>query len=170
MPRGRFRSLPAFGASLGFLCGFWLLLFVAAPAQGQVQKLIGGVTFCLGFHVNSSNQTLYHIQNFNSRLGIKITRLRMWDANGTRIRNFPSPSNPFPTGFRQRLPPRQSTTLTTAGQFGDTPQVNPLQVLIEWKVEGKKPAFPPEVTRVRVTPNSVVPISCEIGDRDVLLE
>jgi len=169
MPRGRFRSLPAFGASLGFLSGFWLLLFVAAPAQGQVQKLIGGVTFCLGFHANSDNQTVYHIQNFNSKLGIKITRLRMWNANGTRIRNFPSP-DPFPDGFKRRLPPRQSTTLTTAVVFADTAQMNPLQVLIEWKVEGDKPAFPPDVTRVRVTPNSVVPISCKIGDRNFLLE
>ncbi len=120
-----------------------------------------GVTFCGGNHFTRANGTersftVYQLRNYSGKV-LKINAIRIFDGNGTVIRDFPN-SAPFPSSFKRVLNPRSASTLNTAQIFPANPtNPRPLTVQIKWSyADGRRgiPLFTSVVRHFKSTSNN----------------
>lgn len=118
------------------------IIFVASlsgqafAASNELPTVFAGTLACTGTQMNGQNITHYRLINFNEKLPITITKLRLFDASG-KLKFSASSGKPFPAGFKSTLQPNNITTFHSEDVFGDT-RGGPLQLLIDFTF--KKPA------------------------------
>ncbi len=122
------------------------LLIPIAGAYSNVTEastMKQGITFCGGNHFTRANGTersftVYQLRNYSGK-ALKINSIKIYDANGVIIRDFPS-SVPFPGSFNALLNARGASTLSTASFLPINPvNPRPLTIQIRWAyLDGKR--------------------------------
>ena len=104
------------------------------------------------------------MQNVNASVSIEITRVRIFDINGTQVRDFPGIDS-FPSKFKTLIGPRQTTFLFSLLIFGSSAVPSPIQVVIDWRSKGTVPVTPLIVWVMRRMPTSTTSLpSCGVSN------
>jgi hypothetical protein len=125
------------------------MLLPIASSQASILEantMKRGVTFCGGNHNiraggTEKSFTIYTFRNYSPK-PMTITSLRIYDANGTVIVNYPDTSA-FPPGFKTSLGARQATVLNTDSILPYDPALaRPLTMQVTWKYNHGRRGIP----------------------------
>ena len=147
------RSVHGLGLVGVVCCG----LAQAAPIEDTVQ-LRAGTFACGGNHfVRVSNteqhRSVYVISNPNAEITIALNRVRVFDANGNLLFDFPS--DPLPASVKLEIGPYETTQINSFDMLTEelTPLDRPMQTHIEWSNLESRRGLAPSVGLVRTVRN-----------------
>lgn len=131
--------------AFAILLSAFALALIACNAQAGTRKAISGVLACGGNQLiryggSEFHKTNYVLRNYNALESIDIDRIRVYDATGNLISDFPGTALPRFTNkvlgpTDNSLQPMQTAQFGTEAFFGDSglaKTARPLQVLIDW--------------------------------------
>lgn len=130
----------------------------AAPIEDAV-KLRAGTFACGGNHFlrvggTEQHRSVYVISNPNPEITVALDRVRVFDANGNVLFDFPS--DPLPASVKQDLGPYETTQINSFDILTEElgPPDRPMQTHIEWSsLEGRR-GIAPSVGLVRTVRNT----------------
>ncbi|VAW78955.1 hypothetical protein MNBD_GAMMA12-3241 [hydrothermal vent metagenome] len=128
---------------IGVSTTFLLPITGAYSNVTEASTMKKGITFCGGNHFTRASGTersftVYQLRNY-SRKALQVSSIKVYDANGTIIRNFPSLA-PFPGSFKALINARGASTLNTATFLPSNPvSPRPFTIQINWAyLDGKR--------------------------------
>lgn len=135
---------------VGMLC---CGLVQAAPIEDAV-RLRAGTFACGGNHFSrlggtEQHRSVYVISNPNPRVTVTLDRLRLFDANGNLLFDFPDDA--LPDSVKPQLGPYETTQINSFDILNDelTSERRPIQTHIEWSNLDRRRGVPPSVGLVR---------------------
>jgi len=144
------RGLGLVGA---LCCG----LSQAVPIEDAI-KLRAGTFVCGGNHFvrvdgTEQHRSVYVISNPNPEITVALDRVRVFDANGQVL--FDYPSDALPKNVKPELAPYETTQVNSADILTEelAPSDRPMQTLIEWSNLDGRRGLAPSVGLVRTVRN-----------------
>lgn len=142
---------------LGLVGALFCGLAQATPIEDAV-KLHSGTFACGGNHFlrvggTEQHRSVYVISNPNPEITIALDRVRVFDANGQVL--FDYPSDALPTSVKLELGPYETTQINSFDILTEElrPSDRPMQTHIEWSNLGSRPGLAPSVGLVRTVRN-----------------
>jgi hypothetical protein len=129
----------------------------AAPIEDAI-KLHAGTFACGGNHFlrvggTEQHRSVYVISNPNSDITVALDRVRVFDANGQVL--FDYPIDPLPTSVKPELGPYETTQINSFDILTEelSPSDRPMQTHIEWSNLDGRRGLAPSVGLVRTVRN-----------------
>jgi len=126
----------------------------SGSAEADDIKFRGGMLACGGNHFSrvagtELHRTSYNLRNFSRVDTATIERVRVFDANGIVLYEFPGTD--LPASVKTELGPYESTQINTADILVDELNANdrPIQAHIKWSYEGGRKDIPINGSTVR---------------------
>jgi hypothetical protein len=148
------RSVHGLGLVGVLCCG----LAQAAPINDAI-KLRAGTFACGGNHFvrvddTEQHRSVYVISNPNPEITVALDRVRVFDANGRVIFDYPSDDD-LPASVKPELGPYETTQINSSDILTEelTAQERPMQTHIEWSNLGSRRGLAPSVGLVRTVRN-----------------
>ena len=139
---------------MGVLC---CGLAQAAPIEDAI-KLRAGTFACGGNHFlrvggTEQHRSVYVIRNPNPEIAVALDRVRVFDANGNVLFDFPN--DPLPASVKPDLGPYETTQINSFDILNEelTSPDRPMQTHIEWSNPEGRRGLAPSVGLVRTVRN-----------------
>ena len=150
------KTVHKYKQSIGLAVLTSALVIPVLPANAatvEASSMKRGITFCGGNHFTRANGTEqsftnYIFRNYSSK-PLSITRVRVYDSNGSVLADFPN-ANPFPANFKPTLTARQATNLSTQWFLSYNNTIaRPLTIQVSWEYQNNErgPALTTGVVR-----------------------
>jgi hypothetical protein len=130
----------------------------AAPIEDAI-KLRAGTFACGGNHFSrvggtEQHRSAYVISNPNREITVALDRVRVFDANGNVL--FDYPSDPLPASVKLELGPYETTQIHSFDILTEelSPSDRPMQTHIEWSNLESQRGLVPSVGLVRTVRNA----------------
>ena len=130
----------------------------AAPIE-DAMKLRAGTFACGGNHFirvsgTEQHRSVYVISNPNPEIAVALDRVRVFDANGNVLFDFPD--DPLPASVKLELGPYETTQINSFDVLTEelTSQDRPMQTHIEWSNLESRQGLAPSVGLVRTVRNA----------------
>jgi len=130
------------------------LLLVSGLAQADGNEVRGGTLLCGGNHFSrlagtELHRTSYIFRNYNAYAKVRIESVRVFDANGNVLFDFPSVE--LPASVKTELGPYETTQINTADLLIEEldPAARPIQNHVEWSYDRGRNRVPLNGSTVR---------------------